>query len=139
MLTGLRDQIRRYLGTDTIHDLEVTMATVLESLRSLAEQQRAASAAQLTSFSNLQSAVQRLETAVRDGEVSPEIESAVADLKMGFDTMLEAANRADDGHEPTPDVPAEPGTDTPPVEGEPTVPVEGDTGTDETTRTTRRR
>lgn len=127
----LRTWIRRYLGTTT---LEETMATVLDALQQLAAQQQAASAAQLTSFTNLQGAVQRLETAVRDGEVSPEIQAALGDLKAGFDTMLTAAQTADDGYEPTPEPeqPAEPVDETP-------APVEGDTDADDSGTTSRRR
>ncbi len=126
-----RTRLRRVLGTDQLpalyrryQALEAHMSTVLESLQALAAQQTEASAAQQASFSNLHGAIQRLETAVREGQVSPEIEQAVADLKTGFDTMRDAANSADDGYEPapaepsTPEVPQTPGDDTP------TVPVE---------------
>ena len=125
-----RDFLRRHLGLDAIPRMEHHMASIIESLRELAAQQTEASAAQQASFSNLQGAIQRLEQAVRDGQVSPEVEQAVADLKAGFDTMREAANRADDGYEPAPVEPTEPqvpGDEEPTVPGEET-PAEGDTG-----------
>jgi uncharacterized protein with LGFP repeats len=94
--------IRHWLGTDRITELEATMATVVEALQALTAQQAEASAAQTASFSNLQAAVERLETAVANGEVSPEIQSAVDQLSAGFTAMKEAADAADDGTEPTP-------------------------------------
>lgn len=98
--------VRQWLGTS---NLEATMATVVEALESLAAQQAEVSAAQATSFDNLQGAVERLEQAVRDGEVSPEIQSAVDELTAGFTAMKDAATAADDGVEqPTEPTPGEP-------------------------------
>jgi type VI protein secretion system component VasK len=85
---------------------ENTMATVIEALEALTAQQAETSAAQSTSFANLQAAVERLESAVANGEVSPEIQAAVDQLSAGFTAMKEQADAADDGTEPTP--PAEP-------------------------------
>jgi hypothetical protein len=89
------------LGTDRIQNLEETMATVVEALNALAAQQAEVSAAQATSFTNLQAAIERLETAVANGEVSPEIQAAVDQLTAGFTAMKDAADTADDGTEPT--------------------------------------
>jgi hypothetical protein len=105
----LRDHVRAYLGTDRIPRLESTMAKVIDLLNGLIAQQTAASAAQATSFSNLQNAITRLEQAVRDGEASPEIQAAVNDLRGGFETLQRAADEADNGHEPVaPEQPADP-------------------------------
>jgi hypothetical protein len=143
---SLRTRLRAYLGTDLLPLLESQMSTVLESLQALAAQQTEASAAQQASFSNLHGAIQRLEQAVRNGDVSPEIQTAVDDLKRGFDTMRDTAVQADDGFEPVdaptpgtdapanPDVPAEPA----PVDETPTVPVEGQPVTDEGTTSRKR-
>ncbi len=120
-ITDLRLRLRRI--ETQLTQQETTMATVLEALAALAAQQSATSEAQTTAFRNLQAAIDRLEDAVRDGEVSPEVQAAVAELTAGFDAMKEAADRADDGYEPTPDVPAEP-TPEQPQDETPTVPVE---------------
>ncbi len=93
----MRTWIRRYLGTT---NLEETMATVIELLNGLVAQQTAASAAQATSFSNLHSAITRLEDAVRNGDASPEIQAAVNDLSAGFTALQKAADDADNGLEP---------------------------------------
>lgn len=101
--------IRRYLGT---HNLEETMARIIDLLNGLVAQQTAASAAQATSFNNLHNAINKLEQAVANGEASPEIEAAVGQLRDGFDALQQAANDADNGHEPQPsDEPTEPVTD----------------------------
>ncbi len=96
----MRTWIRHYIGT---RQLEETMAKVIDLLNGLVAQQTAASAAQATSFSNLQNAITKLETAVRDGEASPEIEAAVGQLRDGFDALQRAADDADNGHEPADD------------------------------------
>jgi len=105
--------IQDLLGTTSIRHtltrMETEMATVIESLRLLAEQTNAVSAAQATSFSNLQNAVSRLEQAVRDGEVSPEIQAAVDELSASLTRLGDDARRADDGFEPQ--EPAEPTPD----------------------------
>jgi seryl-tRNA(Sec) selenium transferase len=112
MLAAIQHAVRRYLGTDHLIALESDMATVLEALQGLAAQQQELSAAQATSFSNLQAAVDRLEAAVASGDVSPEIASAVKDLSDGFDAMRSAAEAADDGVEPAPPAPSESGDET---------------------------
>lgn len=150
---GVQQRIRAFLGTDILTDLEVTMAKILDALRAIGEQQQALSAAQLTAFTNLQNALNRLEQGVRDGDMSDEAQAALNDINEAFRVMQDAAGRADDGYEPQPetpagDTPAEPGTDVPPTtdvpaDENPTVPVEGEptTGTDDsgTTATSRRR
>jgi soluble cytochrome b562 len=116
----MRTWIRRYLG---ITNLEETMAKVIDLLNGLVAQQTAASAAQAASFSNLQAAITRLETAVANSkEADPEVEAAVQALTDGFNTLQQAANDADNGFEPAePEQPVEPGDEPAvPVEGEPT-------------------
>lgn len=117
----LRSNLRDPHTHQQLTRLETTMANVLETLQALAAQQTEASAAQQSAFSNLQGAINRLEAAVRDGEVSPEVQAAVNELSAGFTAMRDAATTADDGYEPapTPETPAEPGA-------EPATPV--DTG-----------
>lgn len=114
--------IQDLLGTTsirhTLNRMETNMATVIESLRLLAEQTNAVSAAQATSFTNLQNAVARLEQAVRDGKVSPEIQAAVDDLSASLTRLGDDARRADDAVEPQPETPTEPVPA--PTEGEPT-------------------
>jgi 3-oxoacyl-(acyl-carrier-protein) synthase len=111
--TLIRKSLRGLLGTDTILTrMEHTMAKVIDLLNGLVAQETAASAAQATSFHNLQSAIDNLQQAVRDGEVSPEIQAAVDQLSAGFTSLQQAADDADTGFEPAepsnPDVPAEP-------------------------------
>lgn len=108
MLAALNNAVRTYLGTDHIPYLEELMATILEALNALTAQQAEATAAQTTSFANLQAAVERLEQAVADGTVSPEIQAAVDELSAGFTAMKDAADAADDGTEPVEPVPVEP-------------------------------
>jgi soluble cytochrome b562 len=131
-----RTKLRAYLGTDIgadiahhIHNLEVLMAKVIDLLNGLVAQQTAASAAQATSFHNLQNAITRLEQSVKDGDASAEVEAAVNDLRAGFDTLQQAAVDADNGYEP-----AETPTDTNPVV-EPDA--DGDVIPDETGRNAR--
>lgn len=116
----LRSNLRDPHTTDQLNRLETAMATVIDALQALAAQQTEASAAQQSAFSNLQGALTRLEEAVRNGEVSPEIQAAVDELTAGFTAMRDAANAADDGYEPAP---TDPGTDT----GEPTPTPDTDT------------
>lgn len=132
----MRAWLRDLLGTAEILSAiqqhrqrqEQTMATILDALNALAEQTNAVSAAQATSFSNLQNAVARLEKAVRDGEVSPEIQAAVDELSASLTRLGDDARRADDGHEPQPETPTDPevqaeSTPEPPADAtEPTVP-----------------
>ncbi|WP_431935808.1 hypothetical protein [Micromonospora sp. RP3T] len=102
-----------------LHRLENTMATVVEVLETLTNQQTATSEAQRASFANLQAAISDLTEAVRNGEVSPEIQAAADRIAAGFDQMKNDADAADDGYERTP---TDPGTEP----TDPTLPGEGD-------------
>jgi hypothetical protein len=125
--SGLRSDLRSFLGVDNVlkhlSRKERTMATVAEALSRLAEQQQAASAAQLVSFQNLQTAVEKLR---QSQDLSEEDQKAVDTLSAGFDTMIRDAQRADDGVEEPADVP--PTEEQPPTEGE--TPVVEEPGTD---------
>lgn len=92
--------LRHWLG---ISSLEALMAKVSDVLTQLAAQQTEASAAQQAAFGNLNAAIDRLEQAVRDGEVSPEIQAAADQITEGFRAMTEAADAADDRTQPAPD------------------------------------
>jgi guanyl-specific ribonuclease Sa len=122
MLTALRTHVRAYLGVDAIPRLESTMATITDALTALAEQVNAVSAAQASSFSNLQNAIAKL----KSGDLSAEQQDAVNQIEKSLLTMGEDAQRADDGFEPTDsNAPVEPGSDVP-AGTEPTAPpVEG--------------
>lgn len=133
----LRSNLRDPHTHQQLTRLETTMATVVDALRGLAAQQTEASAAQQASFTNLQGAIGRLEQAVRDGEVSPEVQAAVDELTAGFEAMTTAATAADDGYEPTP---TEPGTAPADEEATPAPGSDADsttTGTEPTGDTTR--
>lgn len=130
MLAAFTNVIRARLG---LTRMECLMASVSDALARLAAQQQEATAAQLVAFSNLQSAVDQLR---RSTELTEEDQKAVDRLSAGFDDMVLAAQRADDGVEPpaeqpvdeqpTGEVPAEqPGV---PVTDPDTAPVDGDTG-----------
>lgn len=137
--SGLRSDMRHFLGIDHalnhLTRMERQMASVSDALSRLAEQQEAASAAQLVSFSNLQTAVDQLR---RSRDLSEEDQKAVDRLSEGFDRMTLDAQRADDSVEappatdvpvedvpaddaPVTDVPAEPTPDAPPAEGDSTT------------------
>ncbi len=117
----MRTWLRTYLG---ITHLEEHMATILEALKSIGEQQQALSAAQLASFTNLQTAIQRLEAAVREGQVSPEVQAAVDQINESFRTMQAAASSADDGYE----LDNDPGDDEQPGDTDPDTPAEDTAG-----------
>jgi hypothetical protein len=137
---SLRDAVRHYLGTahidtipDRLHRMEQTMATWTTVLNGLVEQTTAASAAQATSFSNLQGAINRQTEAIADlqrqlaeaGEVTPEMQARVAEISAALDDMKKAADTADNGFEPVDEAPEQP-SETPdnevPVEEQPTTP-----------------
>ncbi|GAB7053115.1 hypothetical protein [Catenuloplanes indicus] len=130
----MRAWLRDLLGTAEILSAiqqhrqrqEITMASVIDALRALAEQTNDVSAAQATSFTNLQNAVARLEQAVRDGEVSPEIQAAVDELSASLTRLGDDARRADDGFEPQPETPADPEQPAEPL------PADGETPADVT-------
>lgn len=118
----IQDAIRDYLGTAhlnrqvrrALHHLTeqgTTMATITEALTRLAEQVNAVSAAQATSFANLQSAV----GALKRGDLSEDQQAAVDQIEASLLTMGEDAQRADDDVEP--EVPADP------TDGDPTEPT----------------
>ncbi|WP_250029775.1 hypothetical protein [Paractinoplanes maris] len=130
---SLRSRIRAYLGTDTLPRMEQAMATWTTVLNGLVEQTTAASAAQATSFTNLQNAITRqttaigdlqsqLETAVANGDSVPEgMQAKVVEISQALDDMKKAADTADNGFEPVEETPAEepvevPGGDTSPVD-----------------------
>lgn len=125
----MRAWLRNLLGTAEIitviqqlnDRMESDMATVIDALRALAEQTNAVSAAQATSFSNLQGAISKLQEAIRNGEVSPEVQAAVDEVTASLTRLGDDARRADDGFEPAVEPQPEP---VPPVEGgtEPAVP-----------------
>jgi hypothetical protein len=125
MLAAITNAIRAQLGLDR---MEHVMASVADALTRLAEQQKAASAAQLVSFQNLQSAVDQLK---RSTELSEEDQRAVDRLSQGFDDMIRDAQAADDSVEPPVD--EQPAGEVPPAGGVPvtdpdTAPAEGDAG-----------
>jgi uncharacterized phage infection (PIP) family protein YhgE len=116
----MRTWLRRYLGLDT---LEETMATWTDVLNQLVAQTTAASAAQATSFSNLQAAINRQGTEIAElrdllangGEVTGEMQAKVDAIAQSLIDMRTAADTADNGFEPAPD------------DEDPTGPVEDDT------------
>jgi hypothetical protein len=122
--------IRDLLGVTSIQHtlrehhrrMESRMTKMLDAFQALAAQVNAASAAQQTAFTNFQNAFDRMAQAVRDGELSPEAQSAFDDLTAALETIRQNAIVADDAVEPQPETPAEP---TP-------VPVEGETPVDVT-------
>lgn len=130
----LRSGLRRYLGIEHIHEhlqrMENTMANWQNVLNGIVEQTTAASAAQATSFHNLQSAIDRqtgqladlaqqlADAVANNGEVTPEMQAKVDQITQSLTDMKDAADAADNGFEPV-EEPTEP---TQP-EGQP---VEGD-------------
>jgi multidrug efflux pump subunit AcrA (membrane-fusion protein) len=129
MLAAITNAIRAQLGLDR---MEHVMASVADALTRLAEQQKAASAAQLVSFQNLQSAVDQLR---RSTELSEEDQKAVDRLSQGFDDMIRDAQAADDGVEQPVERPVDeqPTGEVPPADGVPVTDpdaasAEGDAG-----------
>jgi hypothetical protein len=108
----IRDDLRRFLGTadllTALHRMENTMATWQTVLNGLVEQTTAASAAQATSFHNLQGAIDRqgdqideLKALLADGgEVTPEMQAKADEISQALTDMKAAADAADDGFEP---------------------------------------
>jgi TolA-binding protein len=152
---GLRSDLRAFLGLDLVIDtiprMEAIMARINDALNALVAQQQEASAAQLVSFSNLQSGVDRLraivdrlQAEVQNPELTEEAQAAMQQLTTGFTEMTRQAQAADDTvEEPTPaptpaptdgEVPAD-GTD--PGAGMP-ADTGADTGTSDTTGTSER-
>lgn len=89
----MRDWIRRQLGT---HNLEETMSQITDALNRLAEQTNAVSAAQATSFTNLQNAINEL----RAGNLDAEQQALVDQIEQSLTKLGDDAERADDGFEP---------------------------------------
>lgn len=116
---SLRDDVRAYLGTDRIRNLEDNMVKVIDLLNNLAAQQEAASAAQASSFHNIDAAFAKLQDAISSGNASPEVQAAADQLAAGFNSLQKAAE--DEGRlyeqveEPTdptiPPGPVDPGTE----------------------------
>ena len=111
----MRTWIRAYLGT---HHLEEHMATITDALNRLASQVNAVSAAQATSFTNLQNAIVEL----RAGNLSPEQQALVDQIEASLVKLGDDAQAGDDGFEPQPPTDEQPGDEDPtvPVDGEPT-------------------
>jgi uncharacterized protein (DUF3084 family) len=120
----IRDAVRRFIGTKSIShhlaDMEERMATITEALTALAEQVNAVSAAQATSFHNLQAAIDKL----KSGELTAEQQDAVDQIEQSLTTMAADAQAADDGVEPADN--GGQGGGTPPTDGgdTPDVPAE---------------
>ena len=125
-------RVRHWLGLDDItghlRRIEDTMATITDALNALATQVNAVSAAQATSFHNLQAAIDKL----KSGELTADQQDAVDQIEKSLTTIADDATKADDGFEPADDnggnTPPANGGDTPVVPGG-DVPVDGgDTG-----------
>jgi hypothetical protein len=111
---GLRSDLCAFLGLDLVIDsiprMEAIMVRINDALNALVAQQQEASAAQLVSFSNLQSGVDRLraivdrlQAEVQNPELTEEAQAAMQQLTTGFTEMTRQAQAADDGvEEPTP-------------------------------------
>jgi hypothetical protein len=96
----LRDWTREWLGITALHHhlrgMEHTMATITDALTRLAQQVNDVSAAQASSFHNLQAAIDTL----KSGELSTEQQDAVDQIEKSLIKMGEDARTADDGYEP---------------------------------------
>jgi hypothetical protein len=117
----LRTHLRDYLGITEINDrMETAMSEITDALNRLAAQVSDVSAAQATSFSNLQTAINELKAGKLDAqqrEIVGRIESALT--KLGEDAQV-----ADDGYEPVqPETPADPEVPGQPVEETQTDPA----------------
>jgi hypothetical protein len=135
---GLQQHLQRWLGIDHLHHhlrrQENLMAQVIDLLNGLIAQDTAASAAQATSFHNIDAAIADLRQAVANqGEATPEVQAAVDKLSAGFASLQKAAEDegklyepADNGDQPVVTPPAD-GGDTP-VDNGGDVPDNGDTG-----------
>lgn len=132
----LQARIRAYLGTDLLPRMEHTMSDITDALNRLAQQVNGVSAAQATSFHNLQVAIDELKA----GKLSAEQQEIVTRIEGALTKLGEDAAAGDDGFEPVEDVPSEPETPASPVDELPTdalpqvaqpaqdtAPVEGNT------------
>lgn len=135
---ALSQRVQRWLGLDHIHrqlrGIEADMAKVIDLFNGLVAQQTAASAAQASSFHNIDVSFQKLRDAIANGDATPEVQAAADELSKGFASLQKAAEDegtlyapADDPTDPTGgDTPAQPpadGGDTPPVDGGDTADV----------------
>jgi hypothetical protein len=113
---SLAEQVQQWLGIDhthrQLHRIEADMAKVIDLLNGLIAQDTAASAAQATSFHNIDTAFATLQAEVANGDVSPEVQAAVDNLSAGFASLQKAAE--DEGKLYAP--PADDGGDTPPAD-----------------------
>ncbi|MET0416043.1 MAG: hypothetical protein ABW022_08485 [Actinoplanes sp.] len=116
-MPSLRDHIRRYLGTYALPRMEHRMTTVSEALTRLTEQVNRVSAAQATSFSNLQNAIAEL----KRGDLTAEQQALVDQIETSLTTLADDAQRADDGHEPV-EEPTQPAPVEEPVDVQPATP-----------------
>jgi methyl-accepting chemotaxis protein len=138
---GLRSDLLTFFGLDFVIDtlsrMEPTMARINDALNALVAQQQDASAAQLVSFSNLQTGVDRLkavidrlQTEVENPQLTEEAQAAMDQLTTGFAQMTQQAQAADDiVEEPTP-APTDggmPTDETTPDAGQPTGDTTGAT------------
>jgi hypothetical protein len=136
--TGLQQHLQRWLGTDHLHHhlrrIEARMSEMTDLLHGLLQQEADASAAQATSFHNIDVAFQELKTAIANGDVTPEVQDAADKLSAGFASLQKAAEDEgrlyapadDNGDQPVVTPPAD-GGDTP-VDNGGDVPDSGDTG-----------
>jgi len=136
-MTSLKQHLRTYLGIAGLHhhidELESNMADWNTVLNGLVEQTTATSAAQATSFSNLQNGLnaqgdqirelrQLLDDAIANqGTVTPEMQAKVDEISQSLTTMKDAADSADNGFEPV--EPVEPEQPTVPVTPDDTTPA----------------
>ncbi len=112
---SIRDRLRTYLGT---HNLEDRMSQITDALNRLASQVNAVSAAQATSFTNLQNAIEQLKA----GNLDDEQRALVDQIETSLTKLGEDAQRADDGHEPAVD----PGDEQPTDPDAPVTDPQGD-------------
>ncbi len=110
---GFRTRIRAYLGTDHLTRIEADMAKVIDLFNSLVAQEAATSAAQATSFHNIDLAFKKLQDAVANGDASPEVQAAADQLAAGFASLQKAAEDEGNLYQPPAD-----GGDTPPAGGD---------------------
>lgn len=104
----IRASLRTQLGTDTLPRLEQKMSEITDALNALAEQVSGVSAAQATSFHNLQAAIDELKA----GKLNAEQKEIVGRIETALTKLGEDAQRADDGTEPVEQPPVDPNAPT---------------------------
>lgn len=111
----LAEQIQQWLGIDHLHEqlrrIEAHMSEMTDLFNGLVAQQEAASAAQTTSFHNIDAAFAELKDALANGTVTPEVQAAADKLSAGFASLQKAAE--DEGTLYAPVEPPADGGDTP--------------------------